>query len=199
MAVGCKLWLLAVMCVAFLYQDGPQGNGVLCGRKPAPESYEDHSSGAVSSDDGNDGHDDYSEQNESCNASDGDHTENNHNGSGDEDDYDGGDADKESNSDEEEDHGNNTKKHATNKNSVSCKNQNRHHDEDEDEDGEDNKGDADEKADEDGEDDEEHIDHYKKSTRNNTNEMKIFTTTIITGKPKDILKFLNEGIDFDSR
>ncbi|KAL5241370.1 hypothetical protein ACI65C_008780 [Semiaphis heraclei] len=48
MTIACKLWLLAVVCIAFLYQDGPQGNGVLCVKK-AKHSYKDNSSGDISS------------------------------------------------------------------------------------------------------------------------------------------------------
>uniref|UniRef100_A0A2S2PTC5 Uncharacterized protein n=1 Tax=Schizaphis graminum TaxID=13262 RepID=A0A2S2PTC5_SCHGA len=202
MAVGCKLWLLAVVYVAFLYQDGPQGNGVLCARKPVPESDEDQSFGAVSSDDGNDEQDDDNDdQSDSGNNSDGDYTGNNRKRfSGDDDDNDDDVdadvdadvyADKESNSDEEEVHGKNSKKHAANKKLDRSKNYHRHRDDDEDE-----------KADEDGdrEDDEEDREHHVKIMKNNTNydaeltEMKILTTTTVTGKPKDILKFLNEGV-----
>jgi len=184
MTIACKLWLLAVVCVAFLYQDGPQGNGVLCVKKAAP-SDEDNSPEAGSSDE-DAGHDSDRESGDS--SSGGDST-----------------VKDDDNSDHEE-----HSKHETNKKSGKGKNRHRDHDDDDgdDDDGHDNddgevgeeeKDEDDEESKDAGPDEDDDKEHHK-DIKNKINhddeigEVQIFTTTTITGKPKDILKFLDAGI-----
>ncbi|CAI6365346.1 unnamed protein product [Macrosiphum euphorbiae] len=171
MTISYKLWLLAVVCVAFLYQDGPQGNGVLCAKNPPPP-VEDNSSGAGSSDEDNADQDSGSQSGGDSSGggdSDGGGVGNNNEDSADEDDDDG-------------DHHKGHSKHETNKQSGKGKNLGRHHDDDDDDDddGKDNDGG------EDGEDGDDEDDEGR--------EVQLFTTTTITGKPKDILKFLDAGV-----
>ncbi|CAH1716565.1 protein starmaker-like [Aphis gossypii] len=201
MTVGCKLWLLVVVCVAFLYQDGPQGNGVLCAVKKHDSQSDEGSYPDVTDEDVDDDQDDDDGQNDSDdhsgNTSDG---ENSHGGTSDDDD---GDTDvdddddedhSESNYDKDESHGKNKNKHETNKKSHKGKRRQDHDDDDDGKDIEDDGFDGEAALDEDGEEDKQHCKKNKKSKKNVIAEMKITTTTTITGKPKDILKFLNNGV-----
>lgn len=209
MTVSCKLWLFAVVCVAFLYQDGPQGNGVLCAVKKHDSQSDEGSCPDATGEDV----DDYQEDDDGQNNSDdydGNTCDrgNSHGGTSDDD---GGDSDAdedadgdadvdddgdedhdESHLDKDESHGKNKNKHETNKKSHKGK---RYQDHDDDSKNiEDDGFDGEAALDEDEEEDKQH--HKKSKTHKKDEElaeMKITTTTTITGKPKDILKFLNKG------